>query len=392
MGTANIKDVNDRAKLKPQREPYYTKIKTGCYLGFRKMTSDTSGVWVARCRIESTGKQAKTSLGRFDELVPSKRYDAALDEAEKWFKHLGMGGSTDVKTVKNACEEYVKHIKDKKGNAQADEIEARFKRWVYPEPLARSQLMKLNKVGFETWRKKLAATEVIVNPHAKDKITRPRSAATLNRDMAALRAALNHAHTHGNVMSDISWLAALKPVERASKQRDLYLDIQQRRDLVNNAPTDLANFLKGMSLVPLRPGALAALTVASFDKRLSVLTIGKDKAGQDRKIKLPKDTAAFFKALCTDKLPAAPLFTMADGRAWIKDYWKGPIKAAAKAAGLPDNTTAYTLRHSTITDLVQKIDLLTVAQLSGTSVEMIQAHYGHLQHDRAAEALAGLAL
>ena len=54
---------------------------------------------------------------------------------------------------------------------------------------------------------------------------------------------------------------------------------------------------------------------------------------------------------------------------------------------------AYTLRHSTITDLVQGgLDLLTVAQVSGTSVAMIEKHYGHLQRDRAAAALAGLAL
>ena len=37
-------------------------------------------------------------------------------------------------------------------------------------------------------------------------------------------------------------------------------------------------------------------------------------------------------------------------------------------------------------------DLLTVAQLSGTSVAMIERHYGHLRADHAAAALATLAL
>ena len=46
-----------------------------------------------------------------------------------------------------------------------------------------------------------------------------------------------------------------------------------------------------------------------------------------------------------------------------------------------------------ITDLVVNgLDLLTVAQISGTSVAMIEKHYGHLQADRAAAALAMLAL
>lgn len=58
------------------------------------------------------------------------------------------------------------------------------------------------------------------------------------------------------------------------------------------------------------------------------------------------------------------------------------------ASGLPSETTAYTLRHSTITDLVHAgVDLLTVAQISGTSVRMIEKHYGHLRSNVAKSAL-----
>ena len=56
--------------------------------------------------------------------------------------------------------------------------------------------------------------------------------------------------------------------------------------------------------------------------------------------------------------------------------------------------TAYALRHSTITDLIalHRLDTLTVAQLSGTSLAMIEKHYGHLLRDHAAKALASLTL
>ena len=56
--------------------------------------------------------------------------------------------------------------------------------------------------------------------------------------------------------------------------------------------------------------------------------------------------------------------------------------------------TIYTLRHSTITDLIveHQLDTLTVAQLSGTSLLMIEKHYGHLNQKRASEALAKLAI
>jgi len=145
--------------------------------------------------------------------------------------------------------------------------------------------------------------------------------------------------------------------------------------------------------LPLRPGALAALRVGDFDKRTGTLKIGKDKAGQDRKIKLPDATADLLKEQARSKLPAAPLFARDDGVAWNKDSWKGPIKEAVRAAGLADNVTAYALRHSTITDLiVDGVPLLTVAQLAGTSVAMIERHYGHLLQAQATAALSKLVL
>ena len=88
------------------------------------------------------------------------------------------------------------------------------------------------------------------------------------------------------------------------------------------------------------------------------------------------------------------MIARADGQFWNKDSWKYPFKDAAKAAGLPLNAVVYNLRHSAITDLIalHRLDTMTVAQLSGTSLAMIEKHYGHLLRDHAADALAKLAL
>ena len=149
-----------------------------------------------------------------------------------------------------------------------------------------------------------------------------------------------------------------------------------------------------MPLLPLSHGAVAGLIVGNFAKRRGVLTIGKDKAGEDRKIGLQATTAAFFAEQAKDKLPAAPLLARADGQAWNKDSWKYPFKDAAQAAGLPPDSVAYNLRHSAITDLIalHRLDTATVARLSGTSLAMIDRHYSHLLLDHAAAALAKLAL
>lgn len=390
--THRIDTVEGRSRLKPRTPPYWQKLTTGCHIGFRK-SNGTEGTWLAQAYDPSTQKQTRQSYGSLDELPAHQRFDAAKKQAEVWFEHLGRGGSTKVLTVSSACERYVQRLNDAGAIKNAADIDARFRRWIYSDKIANQALTKLTRRTVEDWRNRLAKTPVQTNPHTDATLMRERSPSSLNRDMAALRAALNSAFDNGDVTHDLAWRVALRAVENAGSRRDTYLDRAQRGNLIARADANLGEFIRCMSLLPLRPGALASLTAEKMNKQLGVLTVGKDKHGRDRKIKLPPSTAAFFTGLTKGKLPAAQLLTQADGKAWHKDAWKKPIKAAAAAAALPDSVTAYTLRHSVITDLVTNgLDLLTVAQLSGTSVAMIEKHYGHHRADHAAKALAGLAL
>ena len=395
MATTNLSRVEARTRLKPRRDPYWQRLESGHYVGFRKMSANSTGSWFGRCRDLDSGKQLQTPLGGYEHLAAHQRFDAAKRDAENWFKHLSRGGKTEAITVKNACSDYVAHLLSQRGKRPADDAEMRFKRWVYGDKtLSETELSKLTRKRIEDWRTRMTMRPVKVNRDDRDvPVNRPRSAASVNRDMSSLRAALNRAHDAGFVTTDMAWRVALRPTKNADGRRDVYLDRSQRRQIIANAQGDLAIFLRSLSVLPLRPGALAALKTSNFDERLSTLLVGKDKAGKDRRIKLPAITAAFLAEQCKGKSKEAVLFARADGSAWNKDAWKKPVKAAALAAELPGTTTAYALRHSTITDLVTGgLDLLTVAQLSGTSVAMIERHYGHLRADRAAAALARLAL
>jgi len=388
-----IDTVDARSKLPPRSNEYWHKLSTGRHVGFRKMSPLSAGTWIARIFDTAKRTQVRRSLGSFDDVPAHQRFDLAKKAAEAWFEHLGRGGSLDPITVLKACEQYEEHVRANGAMSNADDLKARFKRWIKPSPIASVELPKLTRKQIDSWRQKLADTPVIVNPYAPQPERRTRSASSVNRDMSALRAALNFAHDNGDATSDLAWRVALRPIANADGRRDAYLNRPQRTELISKARADVANYLRGLSLVPLRPGALAALTVASFEKHSGVLTVGKDKAGGDRRIKLPTETAAYFAAQTKDKLPGAPLVARWDGKAWDKDAWKKPIREAARAANLPDVITAYAMRHSVITDLViGGLDLLTVAQLSGTSVAMIERHYGHLRADHAAAALARLAL
>jgi integrase len=389
-----IDTVRARDALKARHTAYWQRVRKGCYVGLRKTTAGNPGSWLARHRDDDSGKQVVHSLGHLDDVAPADRFDRAKALAEKWFAHRSAGGSVALLTVADACDDYVKHIRAGGRSRTADDTTARFKRWVYPDTkFAQTALMKLTTKTVEEWRRKLAQTPVrrgLNSTAAK----RPRSSSALNRDMTSLRAALNLALENGHVASDAAWRSKLRPVKDANGRRDIYLDIDQRRALIAHAAPDLANFLRGLALLPIRPGALAAMVVSDFDPRLCTLRIGKDKTGRERRISLPDNTAQLFVKAIDGRQPGDPLLCRADGAAWTKDAWKKPLKQAAAIAELPIGTVAYALRHSAITDLIalHKLDTMTVAQLAGTSLLMIEKNYGHLLREHAKSALAGLAL
>lgn len=381
-----------RDALTPRSAPYWQKLRDGLAVGYRKLTEHSLGTWVVRYRDDNNKYQLHT-IGTLDTLPEKKRYDEAARLAIERLQELASGGQSESITVKQACARYVDHLREEGKEGAAKDAIGRFNRWVNSQSLASIKVRKLKPGQLSDWRVMLANAPLI----HQDKTREPsgqRAESSINRDVACLRAALNLALEDGYAATDGAWRVKLKPIEGADRRREVYLDPEQRRALIAAAAPDMAAFIKALTLLPLRPGAVAGLIVGNFDKRLGVLTIGKDKAGKDRKITLPPATAAFFAEQAKDKLPAAPLLSRADGKAWHKDAWKTPFKEAAAAAGLPAEAVAYNLRHSAITDLIalHRLDTMTVAVLSGTSLPMIEKHYGHLLRNHAADALAKLAL
>ncbi len=149
-----------------------------------------------------------------------------------------------------------------------------------------------------------------------------------------------------------------------------------------------------MALLPMRPGELVYAKVEDLDvKHATLRIVGRSRKKKERTIPLPREVMSHFKVCAKDKLPAAWLISRSDGRQWDRFTWRDEIKLAAARARLPSATCLYTLRHTAITDLViGGLDLFTVAKISGTSVAMIEKHYGHLQREHARDALEKLAL
>lgn len=385
----DLSKVGERERLKPLREPHWQRLRTGCFLGFRPSRRGGKGTWIARVYDEDSGKYRLKALGDFGTLPGNAIFAAAKKEAEALAELLEAGGEVrrKIETVSDACREYLK--------ANPGKIaEGVFRRHVFDDPIARVKLDKLRRHHLRDWRKRLEEAPAIVSRSREGEVrTRARAQSTVNRDMAPFRAALNKVLAPGAPNSEAAWQEALRPFENADRRRLLYLDKAQRRSLLDHVVAEAAPFVRALCLLPLRPGAMAALVAGDYDKRTAELTIGKDKAGGKRRILLPTDAAALFAEQAKGKLPAASMFMRANGKPWDRNTWGDAIEDSAKAAKLPKGTTAYTLRHSTITDLVSAgLPLLTIAQISGTSAEMIERHYGHLASDAAVKALGELAL
>ena len=94
-----IGTVEGRGRLKARRSPYWQRLSIGCHVGFRKLSADSDGTWLAQTYDEATRKQMRRSMGAFGDMLPHLRFDAAKKAAEAWASHLSRGGSA-VDSVK----------------------------------------------------------------------------------------------------------------------------------------------------------------------------------------------------------------------------------------------------------------------------------------------------
>ena len=386
---ADLSRIGEREKLKPRPgdEPYWQRLRQGCYVGFRPSRKKVGGTWFARVYNPDTNRNSRKRLGDYGTLSGHEIFKQAKLDAETWAETVESGGERPraIATVKDA---FLAYLQEKPGSI----AEGVFRRHVENDPIAKVKLDKLRRHHLRAWRKRLEAAPALVSRNKSGHTrTKERSKSTVNRDMVPLRAALGQVLKLGEPNTDAAWQEALRPFKGADRQRSLYLDREERKILLEACDDVALPFIKALCLLPLRPGALASLRVRDFDKRTRSLIIGRDKNGNPRQITTPQKVSAFFAEQVEYRACDAPIFARRGGLAWNKDAWKYPIKEAVRVAGLPAATTAYTLRHSVITDLIRaRLPILTVAQLSGTSVAMIEKHYGHLVRDDAEEALATL--
>ena len=359
-----------RKDLEPRREPYWSRLNEGLYLGYRVLQKAPLhiGTWIARS--QDGAKKTYQALGQHE------LYDDAKKAALAWAGRVEAGVTDKPPTVQAACEHYVTHQRTEKSDKAANDAEGRFKRLVYGTAFGKTKLDKLNTIKVRAWR-----NAQIPKGDDFDDDTVRRAKDSTNRNLATLKAALNLAHRDRLTSSDDAW-KTVTAFEKVGKRRTIFLNTDERRKLVAQCGAGLRELVTALLLTGIRPGELAGCDVADFDKLTGTLNIRISKT-EARTVPLSTAAIEHFKAATKDRIGAAPLIPDAFGKRWNKDAWKKPFKAAVVAAGLPDKTVIYTLRHCAITELIAGgMDSHLVAKIAGTSTAMIDANYGHLRVDK----------
>lgn len=363
----NITTRAGRDKLPERMEPYWYPIRKGAAVGYRVKAT---GTWIARYR-DRNGKQKYKALGSHAD------FSAAKTEAEKWLASIAesVHRAPARGTVRDALCAYVRHKRSIGRRASAWDAGQRFRLTVgRTSELGRMRLEDVMRDDIEAWRNGLR------------KGRQPRS---VNRQVRAVVAALNYAVAHGYAGRREAWKLEHLADDGATNTA-IFLTDEQRTRLVDAAPKTLAALLTGFTHTGARPSELAKATVADFDANGATVTLrhNKGRGGKlrTRAVTLSDDGAEFFRAQASGKLPRAPLISNDEGLHWTDQQWCAGIETAITAAnetaknptqGIPAGASAYSFRHTRISELLQiyGVDPLTTAQQTGTSVAMIEKHY-----------------
>jgi integrase len=410
----NIQQAKVRDSLPVRAEPYWSSLGTGRALGYRK--GQLGGTWVARWTEpekeagSARPKYRQKPLGNDDKMKHAQAVAEAqlfFAEAERQWKLARRGIAVeDVKTVSDACRAYVEHLRtggekatQEKAEQAATKAEQMFKAHVYDTLFGATQLSELHRLDVQRWRDGL--------------VTPTRAKNTVNRIYRSWKAAMNYVFRLGDLIpSDAPW-KGVKPFAVQDGKRDVYLTLTQRQALLAACDRDktekelagdpdlkwttpaLGDLLRGLALAAARPSELASARVSALDLRAKTLSLtsykGRTAEAHTRAFPLDDPAAlAFFKRMAKDKLPAAYLMTMADGSAWatengtLRQYWAAGFRGARRLANnalkkdeqIPAEATAYSMRHSKITDWLEAGEpLQRVAVVTGTSIKMIERNY-----------------
>lgn len=421
-----LENRSNRLKLKPQKQPYWSKLKEGQFIGYFRPMSKGAGSWRAKWRDTETGARKTTTLGTADDFTDANgdqvlTWAQANDKARAWFEVaaneavLVAGGEVLPKgpyTVAQAMEDYFQDC-ERRGVRGLRAARSANRVHILPV-LGLLEVAKLTRARLEKWQTAVAASPALARPRPgaekpnlryKDPSPDQQRARkdTSNRVLTVLKAALNLALARRRVSGSGEAWREVKTFKGVGQARTRFLEVADQVRIVNACPPDFRRLVRAALFTGGRYGELARAMVQDFNPTAGTLfLVGKGTGeGKPRQVLLTEEGRAYLLELTTGR-PAADLIFQRDqverrarsesGLGWAHGDQSRFMADACKTAGI-DPLTFHELRHTYASGLVNKgVPLAYVAaQLGHSGTRMVEQHYGHLAPNAMAESIRTLA-
>lgn len=356
----DLRTKTSRAKLKPRSSAYTHVVAAGRALAYRKRSADKPGRWMLRTARDSGVGYDFEVLGTETDLTFQQALEAALGRTR--------ADPTKV-TVADALAAWAT-VKNRTSNRPTTQTNTatRIARAFPGETLRTITARQIRR-----WMD--SAVDGADDQRAR--------MATMNRELAVLKAALTMAADDAGYEGARAWTAVSKyPKAESFGKRMTILTEAEEAALIDAAAPDLAAMLAALQMTGARYGEMRGALVGDLEGDRLDLT---GKTGQ-RTITLAPRIAEWFARQAGNRPATAPLLLRTDMTAWTDNAQIKPVRAAVAAAGLAPEVTTYALRHGFISRAVARgVPIAAVADHCGTSVAMITASYAKYQPSQVKE-------
>lgn len=379
----NLRTAAERAKLKPRTAPYSEVLGPGIalllYVGAQRHTWKSrtpeggDKVIAAASRVETedipplpldggmTYEEARAAIYKVvatETLDPSEAAAQATTFGDVWERYMANAARQKTDRAMSLLRSYGKQIEP-----------------LFPLPVSTTSESALVK-----WRDDLIGS--------RGDRGKPRTAASVGKTVAALKAALNAARVKG------PWQDLTKPKApkfRHDKEERPVFTVDEARAFcaaASSVDTAFGAYAEGLMLTGCRPAELAQATVSDVRKNPAtgktelLIRYGKtrDKTG-NRVVRLSERGQRFFEAQIAGRdggeILFPPTLPAALATEWHDNRYRRFVAKAADEIGKP-GATLYSLRHGYITTAIyQRVPLTSIAKQCGTSVAMIEKTYAH---------------
>ncbi len=425
MKLYNVSSRSARQKLKPRPAPYYSRVRVGRSLGYRRVPGSQIGRWYLRYK-DQHGDYVVSSICQADDL-PTGQNGPGTMTFEEGFSYVQrfdpVAAKAKPKTLATVAEvlDYYMASWVIPNSKNPDNLQSIFDNHIRPK-LGGTPVVDLRPSTMAELLIQWAA-QPRLDGHGKpgrvptSEDERRSSRSTANRWYSALLASLRRAYNNDLLDPDVDprhWKTPrLRHTHRAGRRgRRKWLSVEEMRELlrVTHPDTDFYckdfhNLLKAAIFTGRRFGDLCKMRVLDFDPKAETISFSETKTDSDETAYLTPEAVQWFLEITSDLGPDDQILSHCkhsrggrrvgeDGKP-IRQPWSVgdatyPMSLASKLANISGGgANFYAIRHSYAVAWLNnggRRDVLR-EQLGHKDDQMLTRNYGHIgDHQRRIQA------